>query len=270
MNETIYKRKSIRKYDQAKLDEGVLAKVREKIADLTPLYPEIRYYIDIVNKAKGSFGVSAPHYLVFCSEEKDGALENIGFVGQQMDLFFSASGLGSCWLGMAKPEDRDASALPHVICMAFGAPAEPLHRELAEFKRKTLAEMSEGSDPRLEAARLAPSARNGQNWFFVAESGTDSTAGGTADSTASGTTGSIADSHAGGAAGDIDVSGSGKIHCYRKTINPVVGLVMSKFPCIDMGIALCHIAEESESFEFGKDAGAPERKGYVYAGTVGV
>jgi len=231
MNEMIRKRKSIRKYDQAKLDEDVLARVREKIGDVRPLYPKVPYSIEIVDKAKGIFGVTAPHYLVFRSGEMDGYLENIGFVGQQMDLFFSASGIGSCWLGVAKPESRDASALPHVICMAFGAPAEPLHRGLSEFIRKGLSEMSEGSDPRLEAARLAPSARNAQNWFFAAA--------------------------------------DGKIHCYRKAINPISGLVMNRFSFIDMGIALCHIAEESGDFTFVRDAGAPERRGCIYMGTVG-
>ena len=231
MNEIIRKRKSIRKYDQAKLGESALDKVRAQIAVLKPLYPEIPYSVEIADKAKGVFGVTAPHYLVFRSQEQDGHFENIGFVGQQMDLFFSASGIGACWLGMAKPEDKNAAALPIVILMAFGTPAEPLHRELSEFKRKTLAEMSEGDDTRLEAARLAPSARNAQNWFFTAE--------------------------------------DGKIRCYRKTLSPVTGMIMNKFPQIDMGIALCHIAEESESFTFGKESGVPDRKGYVYAGTVG-
>jgi len=37
---------------------------------------------------------------------------------------------------------------------------------------------------------------------------------------------------------------------------------------IDMGIALCHIAKESESFSFAKESNAPERKGCIYMGTV--
>ena len=231
MNEIIRMRKSIRKYDQAKPDEDVLTKVREKIENLKPLYPDIPYNIEIVNKAKGVFGVTAPHYLVFGSEKKDGYLENIGFIGQQMDLFFSANGLGSCWLGVAKPDKSEATALPHVISIAFGTPAEPLHRDLSEFKRKALSEMSEGSDPRLEAARLAPSGMNAQNWYFIAD--------------------------------------SGKIFCYRKKPNLASGILAGKLVFIDMGIALCHIAEESEGFTFIKEESAPERKGYIYMGTVG-
>ena len=230
MNEIIRKRKSIRKYDHAPLDDETLEKVREQIGSVKPLFPDIRYSIEIVNKTKGMNNVKAPYYLLFRSEEKDGAYENIGYIGQQLDLFFSESGIGSCWLGAAKPEEKEESAMPHVISMAFGKPAEPLHRELSGFKRKPLAEISEGADERLEAARLAPSAVNAQNWYFMAA--------------------------------------DGKIRCYRKKSGSLLGFIYNKLHCIDMGIALCHIAAESDEFSYAKEADVPERKGHVYMGTV--
>lgn len=230
MNETILKRKSVRNYDLAPLDATTLDKVRAQIERVKPLYSDIKYSVEIANKTKGMLGAKAPHYLLFGSEEKDGAYENIGFIGQQLSLFFTESGLGSCWLGSSKPEEKEDSALPFVICMAFGKPAESLHRTLSEFKRKPLSEISEGTDKRLEAARLAPSGINLQNWFFIAE--------------------------------------NGKIHCYRKKPNPLIGFILEKMGRIDMGIALCHIAEESNSFSFEKESGVPERKGYIYSGTV--
>jgi len=230
MNEIIRKRKSIRKYDFTPLDSATLEKVRAQIERINPLYPGIRYFVEITSKTKGMFNIKAPHYLIFGSEEKEGCLENIGFIGQQMDLFFSESGIGSCWLGASKPSEKEDSALLSIICMAFGKPAESLHRELSEFKRKPLSAISESEDERLEAARLAPSAVNAQNWYFIAD--------------------------------------SGKIHCYRRKPNPLLGFMFNKLGCIDMGIALCHIAEESENFYFGKEENPPERKGCVYMGTV--
>jgi len=233
MNEIIRKRKSVRKYDMTKLHALTLEKVREQVANCTPLCHGIGYSVEIAGKTGGLFGIKAPHYLIFRSEEKDGAYENIGFLGQQMDLFFSESGLGSCWLGMAKPEGKeDHSSLPFVISMAFGAPAEPLHRSLSEFKRKPLSDISEGADERLEAARLAPSGMNAQNWHFVAE--------------------------------------GGKIHCYRKKASPLLGFITNKMSRIDMGIALCHIMKESDDFSFSKNPSAPVRKGCEYMGTVGL
>ncbi|MCL2426797.1 MAG: nitroreductase [Oscillospiraceae bacterium] len=227
MNEIIRKRKSVRKYEMTSLDEASLEMVREQIKKVKPLYPNIGFSVETTNKTKGMFNIKAPHYLVFRSEDKEGAEENIGFIGQQLDLFLAESGLGTCWLGASKPEDRGVSALPSIICMSFGKPNEPLYRELSEFKRKTLADISEGIDERLEAARLAPSGMNMQAWFFVAE--------------------------------------NGKIHCYRKKQR--LGF-MNKMACVDMGIAICHIAEESEDFQFAKEVGITERKGYIYMGTV--
>ena len=225
MNEIIRKRKSVRKYEKTQLDEAILTGVREQIKRLTPLYPDIRYSIDIAEKTKGLINdVTAPHYLVFYSEEKAGAYENIGFVGQQMDLFLSENGIGSCWLGFARPNEK--SEKTYVISMAFGKPAEPLHRSLTEFKRKPLSQISEGVDMRLEAARLAPSGMNAQGWFFEA----------------------------------LD----GKIRCYCK--KPRV--VPEKFGRIDLGIALWHIASESDNFSFVTEPETPERKGYIFAGTV--
>ena len=230
MTEIIRRRKSVRKYDLTPLDTATIEMVQVQIKSLTPLYPQIPYSIEITDKTKGMFNIKAPHYLVFKSEEKEGYLENIGFIGQQLDLFLSASGLGACWLGVAKPGEKETSALPHVICMAFGKPAEALHRESTAFKRKPLSAISEGSDKRLEAARLAPSAINSQSWYFIAQ--------------------------------------DGKIHCYRKKANPLLGLIYTKMNTIDMGIAICHIAEESANFGFVKEASAPARKGHAYIGTV--
>jgi nitroreductase len=231
MNEIIRKRKSIRKYDQTPLDTETLNLIKAYINILKPLYPGIRYSIEVVNKTKGIFNIKSPHYMLFGSEEKEGYLENIGFVGQQMDLFLSENGIGACWLGATKPTEKESTSLPYVICLAFGKPAEPLHRTVSEFKRKPLNEISEGTDGRLEAARLAPSATNSQNWYFIAE--------------------------------------AGKIHCYRRRANnPLLGFIYNKLHTIDMGIALCHIALESEDFNFVKEAGISERKVHIYMGTV--
>jgi len=235
-NEIILKRQSVREYEHVPFEEQTLEMIRAKINTLTPLYPDIRYSIEITDKpTRGMYNIKAPYYLIFGSEKKSGAHENIGFLGQQLDLFLSSIGIGTCWLGIAKPgkeEEKEESLLPFVICMAFGKPAEPLYRDLdAKIYRKPLEEISEGTDARLEAARLAPSAHNAQIWYFIAEDGI--------------------------------------IHCYRKKVNnPFVRFVYNRLNAIDVGIALCHIAEESSDFRFSKETDAPPRAGYLYMGTV--
>jgi len=116
--------------------------------------------------------VNAPHYLVAFSEVKKGYLTNMGFMLQQMDLFFSANGIGCCWQGWPRPtkELRNNQELEFIIVLAFGLPKEKLHREsIDEFKRKPLSQITDANYFKeiIEAARLAPSPS--QPWFFTNE-----------------------------------------------------------------------------------------------------
>ena len=230
MNDIIRKRRSVRKYEKTQLDSSMLDKISEKIKTLTPLHSDVECHVEIVEKTKGPFNIKAPHYLVFLGEKNERSYENAGFIGQQLDLFFSENGLGACWLGVAKPDEKPESGDRCIVSMSFGLPAEPLYREASEFKRKRLSEISEGVDERLEAARLAPSGMNRQNWFFIAD--------------------------------------EGKIHCYFKKPGPLMESMLKRLCCIDLGIAIYHIAAESENFSFSKLEDAPVKRGFTYAGTV--
>jgi nitroreductase len=208
--ETIFKRKSIREYDLTPLDGHTLAEIMAHTGALKPLYDGIKIEMKLVSQkdVKGLFRAKAPHYLVVFSETKDGYLTNAGFMLQQMDLFFSANGIGSCWQGMPKPtkEILNNSKLEFVILLAFGKPKERLHREsVSEFKRKPLGEITEiqGADELLEPARLAPSAVNRQQWFFTGNAGT--------------------------------------FHAYRVKSSILTAFMLDKTSKISMGIAICHI-----------------------------
>jgi nitroreductase len=56
------------------------------------------------DSVKGLLLVKAPHYLLLFSENKPGYLLNTGFIFEQIDLFLSSSGIGSCWLGLTNPK----------------------------------------------------------------------------------------------------------------------------------------------------------------------
>ena len=57
-----------------------------------------------------------------------------------------------------------------VIMLAFGHPkGDQLRHDLKEFKRKAMEQITDKADPRLEPARLAPSAVNSQPWYFTHE-----------------------------------------------------------------------------------------------------
>lgn len=229
----IYKRKSTRKYDMTPIDADTLAEITEFADNLKQLYPNIKTDYEITSDAKNLLPIKAPYYFMIFSEEKDDYLQNIGFMWQQMDLYLSSIGLGSCWLGMAKPATELNTVYPFVIALAFGKPVESVYREPSEFKRKKISEISSGSDYRIEPARLAPSATNSQNWFF-------------------------------------DCTGE-NIDVYQKKVNFAKALMYDKMNKIDMGIALCHLylATENKGNEFiFEKHGGKDKKGYTYTGTV--
>ncbi|MGD0818655.1 MAG: nitroreductase family protein [Methanomassiliicoccales archaeon] len=171
--ETIFERKSVRKYESASLDQGTMEKVRSQMVSLKPLVPDIKTEFRILTneEVKGMPKVDAPHFLAIYSEEKEGFAANAGYMMQQMDLYFNASGIGSCYQGNPKPTKKVEApvGLEFVIMMAFGKPTGELKRKrVTEFKRRALSEISDikGMDELLEPVRLAPSGVNNQPWYY--------------------------------------------------------------------------------------------------------
>lgn len=238
MNEELYahifKRKSTRKFIMEPLEEGILCEIDEYIKTVLPLYYEIKIEYKIADAVKGLLSVKAPHYIIISSEKKPGYLENAGFVFQHVDLFLSRKGLGSCWLGMAKPAQKTEGHLDYVIAIAFGKPIESPFRDMEQFKRKSLNEISKGFDERLICAQLAPSATNSQHWFFVCE--------------------------------------EGRIHCYLKKLNVLQLKMYENMNRIDIGIAIAHLCIATNHFQkdfsFFIDTKATLLNGYTYIGTV--
>lgn len=223
---TIYKRKSIRKYRMEPLESSKLNELRKFIEGITPLYEDIKTETVILpeKEIRLMLPIKSPHYIAVYSETKDGYLPNAGFMLQQVELYLSANGIGACWLGMGLPQKESSSrnGLEFVITLAFGYAEEPLYRQkTAEFKRKSLSEISDvkGAEDLLEAARLAPSASNTQPWYFS------------------------------GSADCIIIS--------RKLPNILKEALYSKFNRIDIGIAMCHLwiaaRQQGKAIEFTRD-----------------
>jgi len=171
LNEMIFQRKSCRSFTNVPVDAETIETI--KAFPMKPLYPEIKVHWDIVprNQVKCICPWTTPQLITIYSEETDGYLENIGFLFQQMDLYLQTLGLGVCWLGMGRMNPRtatDAEGMKFVIMLAFGHPkGDQLRHDLKGFKRKSMEQITDKSDPRLEPARLAPSAVNSQPWYFT-------------------------------------------------------------------------------------------------------
>ena len=103
--EAIFKRKSIRDYEPTEIDSNRLEEISRNLHSLKPLLSGIKTEFKIIspNQVTRKLGNKAPHFIAAFSEAKDAYKVNIGFMLQQMDLYFSATGLGSCWLGIPQP-----------------------------------------------------------------------------------------------------------------------------------------------------------------------
>lgn len=176
LNEMIYHRKSCRSFTNVPVDAATIETI--KAFPMKPLYPKIKAHWDIVprNQVKCICPWTTPQLLTIYSEEADGYLENIGFLFQQMDLYLQTLGLGVCWLGMGRMNPKTTAAvegMKFIIMLAFGYPkGDQLRHDVKGFKRKSMEQITERCDPRLEPARLAPSAVNSQPWFFAHEGDT--------------------------------------------------------------------------------------------------
>jgi len=176
LNEMIYHRKSCRSFTNAPVDAAAIETI--KAFPMKPLYPEIKVHWDIVprNQVKCICPWTTPQLITIYSEETEGHLENIGFLFQQMDLYLQTLGLGVCWLGMGRMNPKTTTqveGMKFVIMLAFGYPkGDQLRHDLKEFKRRAMEQITDKTDPRLEPARLAPSAVNSQPWYFTHEGDT--------------------------------------------------------------------------------------------------
>ena len=172
LSDTVAKRRSHRKYYNDILSGEEQHAIEAAISELKPLYPDIKCKIELVFKShvRTMMPWMPPYAIVAFSEVRDGYLENIGFMLDELDLFIQSCGLGlgSCWVGMGKPREGmlDSEGMEYVMMLAVGKTKEKMRKGEADFKRNSLCEISDTEDARLASARLAPSSINSQPWYF--------------------------------------------------------------------------------------------------------
>lgn len=152
---------------------------------LSPWNETCRWKMEIVDSIakecpiKGVGVVQAPYYLVFYGEKSPEARQNAGYMMEQMVLYLTTKGLGSCYQGGARmKKEKIQDSLKALLILAFGYPVKCLLRDGAAAKRYPLKELcifkeevGEEEKAILYAARLAPSACNTQPWRFVVYQG---------------------------------------------------------------------------------------------------
>ena len=235
LEDTIYKRQSIRSYDKTPLEKETLDEIREFIDNAKVLNPNIKWSYDIVSTENVSTMMrwKAPHYLILFSEEKENYYQNIGFIFQQADLYLQSRGIGTCWIGMASPKryTNPDKSQKFIIAISLGRSPQNIYREREQFQRKFLDEISDKVDEKLIPAQFAPSATNGQPWYFIHND-------------------------------------DGSYDLYRIKLGILRNKFMGKWSRIDTGIALAHLyVSNRDSFKFYMKENPKELKGYSYDGS---
>ena len=167
----IFKRKSFhlfRNIGDERITEDELKDIEEQFQKFTPLVDDIKVKIKIV-KDGATCKRGQEYCILLYSEKKDNYLQNIGYLGEQLDLYLVSKNIGTLWFGIGKVKEKQLDGLDFVIMIAIAKvdSAEKFRKDMFKSKRKEISEIWKGENY-LEIAnivRFAPSACNTQPWL---------------------------------------------------------------------------------------------------------
>ncbi len=238
ISEIIKERTSVRTYNQNEIDEDKIAKIEEFMNNLKgPFNERVRFKLinsnELLNGEKiGTYGIikGANTFIAVAYENGEMALEEVGYEMEELILYITSLGLGTCWIGgtFNKGEFSKAMDLKNNEILPIVTPIgksgekkrfiEIAMKFLAKSKKRKewyevffLRDFSVPLTPAinlgyfkevLENVRIAPSALNKQPWRIVKD--------------------------------------SNKFHFYINSSNMKNDDLTFNIHRIDMGIAMCH------------------------------
>ena len=169
--EMIFKRKSFHLFrnignEHISIDE--LKDIENMFNDFKPLIDEIKVKMRIV-KDSTTCARGQEYCILFYSEKKDNYLQNIGYLGEQLDLYLVSKNIGTLWFGIGNVLEKQFNNLDFVIMMAIAKvdSIDKFRKDMFKSKRKEINEIWHGNKY-LDIAnivRFAPSACNTQPWI---------------------------------------------------------------------------------------------------------
>lgn len=210
MNKVLYKQIFRRKSFHTFRERNNELISQEEIDDIYTAYKGfdslngIKTDIKIVKTEETTCHRNAEYCIMMFSEVKDGYLQNIGYLGEQLDLYLVSKNIGSLWFGIAKSNEV-YNGLNYVIMIAI-AKVDSFRNDMFKSKRKDLDIIWKGDDLGVgNTVRFSPSACNSQPWYVE----------------------------------NID----NKLHIYRKSKSGKVGIMPKNasvyYNQIDIGIFMC-------------------------------
>lgn len=170
----IFKRKSFhlfRNIGNEHITDEEIKDIEDEFTKLTPLVDDIKVKIEIVKE--GTTCKRGQEYCILVySEKKENYLQNIGYLGEQLDLYLVSKNIGTLWFGIGKVDEMQMDGLDFIIMIAIAKvdSADKFRKDMYKSKRKELQEIWNG-DNYLDVAnivRFAPSACNTQPWIVEA------------------------------------------------------------------------------------------------------
>ena len=167
----IFKRKSFhlfRNIGDEHITEQELKDIENEFNNVKPLVDDIKVKMKIV-KDSTTCKRGQEYCILLYSEKKDNYLQNIGYIGEQLDLYLVSKNIGTLWFGIGKVEEKQLDGLDFVIMIAIAKIDDEtkFRKDMYKSKRKELSEIWNG-DYYLDIAnivRFTPSACNTQPWF---------------------------------------------------------------------------------------------------------
>ena len=139
----IFKRKSFHLFRGIQsIDFSCIKKIEEKFRTFKPLVEDIRTGIRIVPSKQTTCKRGQEYCILLYSEKKDNYLQNIGYIGEQLDLYLASLGIGALWFGIGKPDEHTYNGLDFVIMIGIAKVADDKFRkDMYKSKRKPLDEI---------------------------------------------------------------------------------------------------------------------------------
>ncbi len=180
MDETLYqmifKRKSFhlfRNTGDQPITKEELQDIENAYKKCIPLYPDIHTEIRIVPAEETTCKRGEEYCILLYSEKKDNYLQNIGYLGEQLDLYLVSRNIGTLWYGIGKTDEISYHDLSFVIMIAIKKieSETSFRKDMFKSKRKPIEEIWEGAGITgvTEVVRFTPSACNTQPWLVKNE-----------------------------------------------------------------------------------------------------
>lgn len=163
----IFKRKSFHIFkDTETLTDIELQRLESFIETVIALNSKIKTEICIVPESETTCKRGGQYCILFYSETKDEYLPNIGYIGEQIDLYLASQNIGALWFGIGKPQNMQMNGLDFVIMISIAKmPEDKFRKDMFKSKRKSMTEIWNGNTLGVaEIVRFTPSACNTQPW----------------------------------------------------------------------------------------------------------